>query len=88
MSFFGVFSLEIERELRVAEQVKRPTVIWRSAKLSDCVAMFLRWIAFVALPVVLRIFFGKFTHIVVAIGLGEYAGSRYLKILSVVLYNG
>ena len=55
-------------------------------ELSDGVAVFSRWVALVAMPVILWIFLGKFVHIVVAVGLCEYAGGGNGEIFPIALH--
>ena len=63
-------------------------MIRSDAVLSDGIAMFLGGIAFVRLPVVLRVFLGQAVHVVVTIGLGKYRSGSNAQVFAVALDDG
>ena len=79
---------EIEEQLLFSREVIALSVIRRYAVQPYALAVLLRGVALVALPVVERIFVGKAVHVVVAEGLGQDAGRRYGLILAVALHDG
>ena len=77
---------KLQFELSSAQQIVAHAVVWRGAVQAYALAVRLRGIALVLLPVVVGIFLGKTVHIFVAKCLGEDAGCGYRLILTVALH--
>ena len=84
---FDYLVLELEGELFVAQEVVGEAVEGRDAVLADGFAMLARGIPHVVLPVVLGILLCQVEHILVAMGLGEDAGSGDGLVFGVALHD-
>ena len=71
-----------------AEQIEGHAMIGRCAVLSYCLPMSGSRVAFVAIPMIDRIFCVKFLHAVVPVGLCQDACSRNTHVLSVAFDDG
>ena len=63
-------------------------MVWGESVSAYCLAVLTCGIACIAVPSVVWVLLVKREHVFVAIGLGQYAGSRYREVFGIALHDG
>ena len=83
-----ISEFKVECQLFGRQESERTAMEWCNTAFTDSLTVFLRWVALVALPVILRIVFRQAVHIVVAVCLGEDARRSDGEVFAVAFYDG
>ena len=85
--YFFIFSFKFQLQLFVAQQVEGHAVVGRGAVLADGFAVGGGGVALVVVPGVAGVLVVQAQHVVVAVGLGQYAGGGYVHVLGIALHH-